>query len=466
MQNADCRLEEGTRKPAMRLSFVLAFCILQSAFCNPPDRRLSAGSATVFVTNRNAYSKSLANLPVEKLREFEFGNRLFNTNWVASPASVDGFDGLGPLYNRVSCSGCHVRDGRGRPPASPGEPMMSMLIRLSVPGKAEDGGPKPHPVYGGQLQDRAAPGVECEGSCEITYEEVAGAFPDGERYSLRHPKYEISDLRYGDLGAGILYSPRVANAVFGLGLLEAVPERALLDLADPEDRDGDGISGRVNRVWDVAKGGVEVGRFGWKANQPSLRQQAAGAFNGDIGLTTSLFPHEGLPPGVSATSGGEPEVSDAYLDKIEFYLRTLAVPARRDVDDPVVVRGERLFSRIGCAKCHTPSMTTGSDAAVPELAGQRIQPFTDLLLHDMGAGLADGRPDFEASGSEWRTPPLWGLGLLNEVNKHTDLLHDGRARDVTEAILWHGGEAEDAREAFKKLSREEREAVVRFLGSL
>lgn len=419
------------------------------------DPRLSGGQTTIFVTNRHAYAKSAANLPVEMLRDFEFGNRLFNTNWVIAPASVDKFDGLGPLYNRVSCSACHVRDGRGRPPDSPDAPMMSMLVRLSVPGKAADGGPRPHPIYGGQLQDRAIPGVDCEGAYRVSYEEIGGAFPDGEWYSLRVPKYEISNLRYGDAGSDILYSPRVAPAVFGLGLLEAVPDETLLALADQEDTNGDGISGRVNRVWDVAQRRAVIGRFGWKANQPSLRQQAAGAFHGDIGITTSLFPGDGAP-----------ELGDADLDKLEFYLRTLAVPARRDVDEPPVKRGERLFSQVGCAKCHVPKLTTRPDAALPQLSSQSIQPFTDLLLHDMGEGLADGRPDYEAGGREWRTPPLWGLGLLETVNGHTHLLHDGRARNVQEAILWHGGEAQRSRDGFTHLSKDDREALLAFLRSL
>ena len=444
-------------------------CGLSAIGAAPPqDPRLSGGQTTVFVTNRHAYAKSAANLPIEKLRDFEFGNRLFNTNWVIAPASVDRFDGLGPLFNRVSCSACHVRDGRGRPPRSPDEPMMSMLVRLSVPGVSEDGGPRPHPVYGGQFQDRAIPGVAPEGRCRVTYEEISGSFPDGEPYSLRVPRYEMADLKYGGLGGEILYSPRVANAVFGLGLLEAVPDETLLGLADPDDRDGDGISGRVNRVWDVASQRVAIGRFGWKANQPTLRQQAAGAFNGDIGITTSLFPREGHTSAqeISAQNGGAPEVTDEDMDKLVFYLRTLAVPARRNVEEPVVQHGQRLFGQIGCARCHVPSMMTGADAPLPQLSSQQIAPYTDLLLHDMGEGLADGRPDYEATGREWRTPPLWGLGLMQTVNGHTDLLHDGRARDALEAILWHGGEGQASRESFMQLPPADRQALLKFLESL
>lgn len=456
----------------MRLLHTVLFTVILSQVClaedDPSDRRLSGGSTTVFTTNRTAYSKSAANLPVHKLREFAFGDRLFNTNWVIAPASTDRLDGLGPLFNRVSCSACHIRDGRGQPPATPDEPLMTMLVRLSIPGRADDGGPLPHPLYGGQLQDRAILGTTPEGTARVTYSLIDGQMADGEPYALRKPEYEFISLGYGPLGRDILFSPRVANAVFGLGLLEAISDETLIDLSDPDDANGDGISGRVNRVWDIARGMKVIGRFGWKANAPTLRQQAAAAFNGDIGITSSLFPvgPDTAHQNINSPSGGEPEIEDTDLDKLEFYLRTLAVPARRDVDDPQVMHGERLFSQIGCATCHTPVLRTTPHDPVPELAGQVIQPFTDLLLHDMGPGLADGRPDYEATGSEWRTPPLWGLGLLQEVNGHTYLLHDGRARNITEAILWHGGEAQASRDRFIHLNKSDRLSLLRFLNSL
>jgi len=434
------------------------------------ERARSGGATTVFVTNQHAFGKSAANLPIEDLRDFAFGNRLFNTNWVTAPASVESFDGLGPLFNRVSCSGCHVRDGRGRPPDSPDAPWTSMLVRLSVPGEAPDGGPRPHPVYGGQLQDRAIRGIDPEGRPSVSYETFVRELPDGTRVELRRPVYAFADLRDGPLGDDVLFSPRVAPAIHGLGLLEAVAAADLLARADPEDADGDGISGRPNRVIDVAAGERVLGRFGWKANQPSLRQQAAGAFNGDVGITTTLFAADHVTEAqrerVNAPSGGDPELPDADLDRLVFYLQALAVPARRGVDDPAVRRGERLFAEVGCASCHTPTLETRADASPPHLAGQTIHPYTDLLLHDMGEGLADGRPDFEATGREWRTPPLWGLGLQEVVNGHTMLLHDGRARSALEAILWHDGEAAGSRERFEVLSAEERAALLAFLDSL
>lgn len=428
------------------------------------------GATTVFATNQNAFTLQAANMPLDDQRAFFFGNRLFNTNWVIAPSSTATFDGLGPTFNRVSCSGCHLRDGRGHPPLKPDEEMLSMLVRLSVPGTSEGGGPKPHPAYGDQLNDRAIPGVRPEGRALIAWKEIPGRYGDGESYSLRQPNLSFADLAYGPLGKDTMTSARVAPAMIGMGLLEAIPEETLRELADPDDRDGDGISGRVNLVWDVVANKASVGRFGWKANAPFIRQQIAMAAAGDIGLTTSLFRGQNCPPVQDACrkaeTGGDPEISDEFLDKLELYSQTLAVPARRDIGDPQVMRGEALFSEIGCAACHRPTLRTGIHPTRAYLSNQTIHPFTDLLLHDMGPGLADGRPDFLATGQEWRTPPLWGLGLIRVTNKHEFLLHDGRARGPAEAILWHGGEAEKARERFRTLAKPERDALIAFLRSL
>lgn len=266
-----------------------------------------------------------------------------------------------------------------------------------------------------------------------------------------------------------MISPRAAPAMIGLGLLEAIPEEDIVAAADEDDADGDGISGRPNRVWNKDTGKQALGRLGWKANQPDMHHQAAGAFLGDMGITSSLFSSPDCTEAESdcalAPNGGEPEIGDERLDRVVFYSRTLAVPARRDVDDPGVVSGKHLFEQAGCAACHTQSFRTG-EFEIAELANQKIHPYTDLLLHDMGPELSDDRPDFLAAGEEWRTPPLWGLGLVHVVNHHRYLLHDGRARGFAEAILWHGGEAEASREAFRALPREDREALISFLESL
>ncbi len=433
-----------------------------------PIGERSGGDAGRPVFGQAAFAMPAPNLDAHQLRDFSFGNRLFNTNWVQVGGSVGSFDGLGPLFNRVSCSSCHVRDGRGRPP-EPGEPVESMLIRISKPGRDSHGGPLGHPIYGDQIQDRAIPGVKPEAKVMLSWDEIGGTYADGEAYSLRKPKIELRDPAYGKLGKDLLTSPRVAQSMIGLGLLEAIPDSVLLALADPDDANGDGISGRVNHVYDAATQQKVIGRFGWKANQPSIRQQVAGAAAGDIGITSSVAQHDGcMPPQkacLKSPNGGTPELADEFLDKLVLYSRTLAVPNRRNVDDPKTVRGETLFMDSGCGTCHSPRVRTGPHE-LAQVANQAIHPFTDLLLHDMGEGLSDGRPDFEADGREWRTTPLWGLGLIHVVDGHEMLLHDGRARGPAEAILWHGGEAAAAQQKFREMPKADREALVAFLMSL
>jgi CxxC motif-containing protein (DUF1111 family) len=257
--------------------------------------------------------------------------------------------------------------------------------------------------------------------------------------------------------------------MIGLGLLEVVPQDEILAREDPEDADGDGISGRANHPFDPIAGAPALGRFGWKANQPGLLQQNTGAFLGDIGITSALHPEQNCTEAqtecAAAFAPSEPEADELIVDRVTFYSRTIAVPARRDVGDPLVLQGRELFAELGCAACHVPTLRTGA-SEIGQLVDQTIWPYTDLLLHDMGEGLADGRPDYEASGTEWRTPPLWGIGLVHTVNDHDNLLHDGRARGVAEAILWHGGEAQEARDAFVSLPRDEREALLAFMRSL
>ncbi|HEY4366981.1 MAG TPA: di-heme oxidoredictase family protein [Steroidobacteraceae bacterium] len=430
------------------------------------------GTTTLAIANENAYARPIPTTAEADLRKFTFGNRLFNTNWVTAPASASGFDGLGPVFNRVSCSSCHIRDGRGQPPTGDDQPLESMLIRLSLPGSPEQG-PKPVPHYGDQLNEKAIRGVPAEGRTIVKYKERNGKYPDGTSYSLAVPSYSFADLGFGPFPRTMLFSARVAPPVFGLGLLDAVADSTLLALADEEDSNRNGISGRVNRVWNRASGRVSVGRFGWKANQPSLRQQIAGAALGDIGLTTSLFPDENVAAGQSAAAAapsgsqqGEPELQDEFFEKLVFYSASLAVPAARNVHDPDVQSGALLFARIECTACHVPTLQTGDHPEIPQLSRQTIHPFTDLLLHDMGKDLADGRPDFLASGSEWRTPPLWGIGLTDAVNRHTRFLHDGRARSLEEAILWHGGEAQPARNRFMRLNKSDRDRVLQFLRSI
>jgi len=441
---------------------------------------LSGGKTTVVIpkaqsADRGAFSLPATNLSLTRRGDFFAGNSFFQNAWVTAPASVAARDGLGPLLNTMSCQSCHVRDGRGRPPRA-GEEMVSMLVRISVPSDGADAdrlarhGVVGEPNYGDQIQNRAIASFAPEATVTLTWTEESGTLADGTPYRLRRPTVAFSDLAYGDLREDVLTSPRVAPSLIGAGLLDTIPDATLAALCDPEDVDGDGISGRQNVVWDVEAGGPAPGRFGWKAEQPTIRQQVAAAFRGDIGITSSLFRTDALTDRqreiIDAPNGGDPEVSDRILDLVTFYCKTLAVPARRSHDNEVVLRGERLFEEIGCSACHVPRLTTGVDPDFPELSEQEIHPYTDLLLHDMGAGLADGRPSFAASEREWRTPPLWGIGLVFLVNRHDFYLHDGRARSLEEAILWHGGEAQASRDRYAELEREARRALLAFVKSL
>ncbi|PWC78848.1 di-heme oxidoredictase family protein [Azospirillum sp. TSH64] len=458
----------------MRRIVLLAAALLVAATPLRADE-----AVTVPVQGRDAFSRPLPALDPVHRAAFHAGRSLFQQVWTVGPSEVrPDLDGLGPLFNRQSCIACHAKNGRGEPPEGESDSMRSTLVRLSVPGGGAGdkagGAPRPHPVYGDQFNPDGIPGVPGEGRATLVWSERIDRLADGTPVALRRPDLRLSTLGYGPLGPEVMTSVRMAPPIVGLGLLEAVPEADLLALADPDDRDGDGVRGRVNLVWDAARGAFSVGRFGLKANQPSLRQQNAGAFDGDLGLTSTLFAHHGCTAAQTAcraaagedTGRVEPELSDEQLDLVTLYTRALAVPARRNADDPLVRVGEGLFAAIGCAACHTPTLRTGPSPALPELAGRTIHPYTDLLLHDMGEGLADGRPDFQATGRQWRTPPLWGLGLTAVVTDHPTYLHDGRARTPLEAILWHGGEAEPAREAVRRMPSLNRKALLVFLDSL
>ncbi len=439
-----------------------------------PYERRSGGAATSFATpNRDAFSHPSANMSFERRLDFEVGDGVFVKIWVSSPSSTRSSDGLGPLFNARSCQSCHVKDGRGRPPA-PGEPALSMVFRLA---SGPDGW-LPDPVYGSQLQNHSVQGVPAEGRMTIEWEEIPQPLAGGGSASLRRPSYGIADPGYGPHAPDLRISPRTAPAMIGVGLLEAVLADDILALADPDDQDGDGISGRPNRVWSDEHQRFMLGRFGWKAGQPTVSQQAAAAFRNDIGISTPLYP---IPHGdctqtqtacIDAPHGdGDShiagvEAGEVLFDVLAFYARNLAVPARRNVDDPEVLRGKRLFYETGCTACHTPKFVTRRDSLGPEQSFQLIWPYTDMLLHDMGPGLADDRPEGEATGREWRTAPLWGIGLTHTVNGHHLFLHDGRARGLLEAVLWHGGEAENAKRAVVRMTDGEREALLAFLRSL
>ena len=423
----------------------------------------SGGNQTVFVSGSGAYSKAFPNLTAQQEEVHEIGDVGFEAVFNSDPNQLNY--GLGPVFNNVSCASCHIGDGRGKAPEA-GEALTSLLIRISIPGVGAHGSPNPVPGFGGQLQQRGILGAPPEADVKVAYVEQTYTFADGEPYTLRKPIYTLASP-YQNLPGNVLISPRMASPVFGLGLLEAISEADILAWADENDADGNGISGKPNRVWSVEKQAHTLGRFGWKAGQPTVIQQSAGAYNEDMGITSFIFPVEstqGQPQ--HSLSTGQKEISDSLLFAVAYYVRTLAVPGRRKADDVVVQQGKALFRQIGCNNCHRPMFTTQTNISSPEFSRQTIFPYTDMLLHDMGDGLADNRPEFDANGYEWRTAPLWGIGLTKAVNGHNNFLHDGRARSFTEAIMWHGGEAEDAKNSFAQLSKAQRDAVIKFLGSL
>ena len=457
-------------KLIVRLGMVAAG-IIAIYSCTEPDALtesdysewLSGGSQTIFDNGAGAFGTAFPHLTAAQESVHEIGDIAFEQTFVSAPALIN--PGLGPIFNNVSCTSCHINDGRGKPPVN-GEQISSLLIRVSIPGTDAHGGPNPAPGFGGQLQQRAIFGAVPEALVKIDWTENQYSFADGETYSLRTPTYTLENP-YIPLPAGLMLSPRVAPPVFGLGLLEAVDEPTILALADEQDLNHDGISGKPNYAWNIVEGKKTIGKFGWKAANPSILQQSAGAYNEDMGITSFVFPHESSA-GQAQYDGrdDEYEVSDSILYAVEFYIRTLAVPARRNADDAIVLQGKKIFTEAKCAACHVPCLRTKVNVAFPEISNQVIFPYTDMLVHDMGTGLADNRPDNEATGQEWRTSPLWGIGLTRVVNGHQNFLHDGRARTLMEAIMWHGGEAEQSKEYIRTISSSDRAALIKFLESL
>lgn len=424
--------------------------------------------------DRNAYSQETSTLGFGELQTFKLGNALFNKMWVASPSSTQASDGLGPFYNARSCQSCHIKDGRGQRPVA-GEKTASLVIQLKHPlaGKWV-----PDPIYGGQFHTSAVPGIKAEGLVDISSSPLVKRFADGFEVALAKPEYTLLDKAYGDVHAETRLSPRIAPALPGLGLLESIDAQHILAYADPDDHNGDGISGRAN--WQVLIDGERrLGRFGHKAAMSSVLEQNVHALFTDMGISSSgqelNNPHGDCQEAqikCSEMAHGEQvrlgagEAPDNVVDLITFYARNLAVPARRQVSDPATLRGKGLFYNSACASCHIPKHVTARDANQAEHQFQLIWPYTDLLLHDMGDLLADHAGEGEASGQEWRTAPLWGIGLAKTVNPNTSYLHDGRAATLLEAVLWHGGEAEQSVQQVLAMEKVERDALIKFLESL
>jgi len=419
------------------------------------------------------YMQPVPGLTHSQLQKFKAGEKQFKAPWVVFPL-LGGEWGLGPTFLANSCVGCHVQAGRGRTFDQPGAIVFQQLLRLSLPGEGPDGGPLPHPNYGEQLQvfgvnvglkENLKPG---EAELYVDWLPEPVTLPDGTQVELRKPAVRIEKPNFGPIDDKVLTSLRNTQVVFGMGYLEAVSEEDILALAALQRTQG--LNGRPNYVRDDIHQRTALGRFGWKANQPTVRQQIAVAFHGDMGVTSSLYIEENCPPVQTACRamppGNRPELLDYSWDELHFWSVALDAPAARDQDNPQIIRGRQSFEKVRCAQCHVPEMRTGDYPALPEISKKTFRAYTDLLLHDMGPGLADGRPDFKAGPRDWRTAPLWGIGLSAQVNGSTHLLHDGRARNVLEAILWHGGEAQASRDLFAELSKEERDDLIAFVNSL
>lgn len=453
----------------LALSFSILSCREEDSALLPVDTLEEnwlelGGGTTLFETHTNAFSLPAPGLDPQSLQEHLEGDVFFEDVFVKAPSPIN--PGLGPIFNNNSCIQCHPNDGRAKMPEN-FDLSNGFFLLTSMPGQDAHGGPLPVPGFGIQIQNQAVFGFQPEAKIQVRYEYSNVSLSDGTVVELRKPLFSLKKT-YIPMPAGAMFSPRMSMPVFGLGLVEAIPDSRLLALADPNDQDGDGISGRVNRVWNPETQQTEIGRFGWKAGTSTIRHQSAAAYSRDMGITNVLFPIE---TGYGQTNGNDglrddPELPTKVLDAVSLYCRTLAVPAARDTKAPNVRRGYTLFTQtLDCARCHTPSHTTGP-SNIQALANQKFWPFSDFLLHDMGESLADHRPEYQASGTEWRTRPLWGIGLTSLINGHTNFLHDGRARNITEAILWHGGEAQTAREKFRKLKANDRQALLDFLESL
>lgn len=441
-------------------------CVLWDRYQSQKEE-LSGGTTTTFDRSLTAFNRLASNIKnMEKIHKFNRGNQIFKASWKGERDKK--FAGLGPLFNSHSCMGCHFMGGRGRNKFANEKEFRSMIFKLSFPPR--DSYSSPWYSYGEQIQDKSiSPNkIPIEVSPDVVFQEHKGKFPDGEEYTLRRSKYEFKNWNYGK-PKEFAFSPRVAPVIYGMGLLSLIPEEKLREIADPEDKDGDGISGRINDVDHYITYKKAMGRFGWKASHPDIVHILLIALHQDMGITSYFFRRQNCEPKqirCRNAQKGSLEITKEMFDDLHYYTMAVAVPARRNVQDSEVLKGRRIFEDIGCAKCHIRKFITGNDPNYPELSNQVIYPYTDLLLHDMGEGLADGFEEFSASGREWRTAPLWGIGMYPLLSQHNELLHDGRARGIQEAILWHGGESEKSKQSFMNLTKSERTQLIEYIKSL
>ena len=489
----------------LNLLFCLSGCEKPTVPASSKAEQYPAGSGSVSTKPFPRFDLPLTNLPHSERPNFHAGKALAHQPWITAPTITNARDGLGPLFNARTCLSCHVKGGKGLISQNNEIPLSSALVRLSIPGQHQQKGVQIEPVYGDQFQNQSIslahllrntrpakeqskepskePGkehskeqsydVKPEASLYLRWSSHTFTYPDQSKIELRSPTLDIRQLNYGALHKDTQFSLRSAPAIHGMGLLEAIDQQDINALQDPEDNNNDGISGRVNMVWDPTTKTTQPGRFSLKANQPNLHTTVAAAFANDIGITNPLFPGQPCTKSqvtcLQKTNGNDAdgfELPQHLLDLTVNFSRNLGVPKRSKTKHLNTQKGRTLFYQTGCSSCHNPRFVTKKEAALPHLSNQTIWPYTDLLLHDMGEGLADGRADFSATGSEWRTAPLWGAGLHKAVNGNSQFLHDGRARSIEEAILWHGGEAEKAKQAFVSMDSTERLELLQFVESL
>jgi CxxC motif-containing protein (DUF1111 family) len=431
------------------------------------------------------YSKPIKGIDVEDKLDFKIGEGVFQKFWVPSPSSTTASDGLGPLHNTRSCNSCHLNNGRGHAPEADvnGASIPSFLIRIGQSYK------QPSPVadfmypnlgdkfYGKQLQGHSAQNVLPEGDYYLSYETRSEALADGTRVELRKPHLHWSTLNYGPFEKNTGFTMLVSPALVGMGLLDNIPNDTIIENSDPDDKNNDGISGRVS--WVPSNGGKEkiIGRFGYKASAPSVTAQNQAAFNTDLGLSTPLNPAasgdctELQKECIKSPNGNSKHLDNLEVDKqqtrlVDLFVSLSSPPSMRNLSESTFLEGKEIFDNGGCASCHIPKMETGKNSSFTALNNRTFYPFTDMLLHDMGPELASGFPIFSAMPNEWRTAPLWGIGLSEKVSGRAGFLHDGRARTIEEAILWHGGEAKTSQQFYKQLNKEYRKKLIYFLESL
>ena len=417
--------------------------------------------------SKMAFMREPKGLSNDEIDIFILGKSFFRIPWVEAPSATTARDGLGPLFNANTCMHCHPGNGAGVAVNKDGSMTRSLLLRLSHKEPKDAAlikkiGFEPDSTYGAQLSKNGNHDVVAEGEPVVKYENIEGEYPDGTAYTLRKPTYSVINKGYGAFDEDTILAPRIGSALIGLGQLELISEKDILAHQDIEDKDGDGISGKANYAFDPETNSTKLGRFTWKASATTVKHQTAGAAHNDMGLTNPLFPmHNCTKKQESCLKEAEKgrfefELPAQRLDAIDYYLSNLAIPKQRDPEKHT--EGAKLFKSLNCTACHVERYKTAS--------GITIKPYSDLLLHDMGEALADGRSEFLASGSEWRTPPMWGIGLYKKVSGEANYLHDGRARNIEEAILWHGGEAEQSKKDFMALGKISRQKVLDFLKSI